>query len=55
MDLIIIKPREPDPTPPPPKRKHVMTPARLAAAKANAQKSTGPKDTTKSRFINLIH
>ena len=55
MDLIFIKPREPDPAPPPPRRKHVMTPARLAAARANAQKSSGPKDTTKSRFNNLRH
>jgi hypothetical protein len=55
MDVIFIKPREPDPPEPRPKRKHVMTPARLAAARANAQLSTGPKDISNTRFNRLIH
>jgi hypothetical protein len=55
MDVILLKPREPDPAPDRPKRKHVMTPTRLAAARANAQHSTGPKDTSKTRFNGLKH
>ena len=32
-----------------------MTPARLAAARANAQHSSGPKDTSKTRFNEIKH
>jgi hypothetical protein len=55
MEVFFVKPREPDPPQPPPRRKHVMTPARLDAAKANAQKSSGPKDTTNTRFNGIKH
>src|SRR3954454_16730367 len=32
-----------------------LSPAQLAARRANAQKSTGPKDTSNSRFNGLTH
>jgi hypothetical protein len=55
MELITVAPRAPQPEEERPKRKHVMTEARLAAAKANAAKSCGPHDTSKTRLNGLVH
>jgi hypothetical protein len=55
MEIFFIKPKDHETPPPRPKRKHVMTPARLAAARANAQLSTGPKDTSRTRFNRVTH
>jgi hypothetical protein len=56
MEVFFIKPKDYETPPEPrPKRKHVMTPARLAAARANAQLSTGPKDTSRTRFNRATH
>jgi hypothetical protein len=35
--------------------KKPLSEAQLAARRANAQKSSGPKDTSNSRFNNLRH
>ena len=32
-----------------------LSPAQMAARKANAQKSTGPKDTSRTKFNGLTH
>jgi hypothetical protein len=55
MEIFFIKPRDSETPEPRPKRKHVMTPARLAAARANAQLSTGPRDTSRTRFNRVTH
>jgi hypothetical protein len=55
MELITVAPPAPQPEEERPKRKHVMTEARLAAAKANAAKSCGPHDTSKTRLNGLVH
>src|SRR6516165_9032619 len=55
MEIFFIKPKDHEPPPPRPKRKHVMTPARLAAARANAQHSSGPKDTSNTRLNGIKH
>jgi hypothetical protein len=55
MELITVAPHAPQPEEERPKRKHVMTEARLAAAKANAAKSCGPHDTSKTRLNGLVH
>jgi hypothetical protein len=55
MELITVAPPAPQAPEERPKRKHVMTEARLAAARANAAKSTGPHDTSKTRLNGLVH